>query len=213
MNSYKTVIFDLDGTIADTSIGIVQCVEHTIKELGLPEIKLESKLNFVGPPLLESFQRECLLSEQQARQAVSIYRKRYENEGLFEAEIYTGIKDVLAKLNKENFKIGIATLKREDFAKKMMQHFNLYHYFNSIVGIDNNDLRTKADTIRICMSQITTNASDQVLMVGDSKYDFSGASEVNIDFCGVTYGFGFNKESVMGKHKIDTPIELLDIIF
>lgn len=208
---YNTFIFDLDGTLLNTSEGIVKCVEHTISILSLEEIDISAKLNFVGPPLVESFRREFCLSEELAKEAVKVYRQRYSEQGLFEAIIYPGMPEVLKYLKSQGSKILIATLKREDFAVRIMNHFGILDYFDTIVGIDMSDSLTKADTIRIGLQRIGVSSIDNVLMIGDSEYDRIGAIEVGIDFCAVTYGFGFKKGEVIENYTIESPLELINL--
>lgn len=192
---YETVLFDLDGTLLDTSEGIIKGVEHTLSEMGLPQLPLERCKSFIGPPILSSFIRECSLSETDARRAVEIYRHRYKEVGLYESKKYKYIKQLLLNLKNNYCTISIATLKREDFAKKLMKHFSLYDYFDSIRGIDKNDSLTKKDIILQCLNDLKQTDYRKAVFIGDSEYDAMGAQEAGVDFIPVTYGFGFiNKE-------------------
>ncbi|MDF2986005.1 MAG: haloacid dehalogenase superfamily [Eubacterium sp.] len=191
---YETVLFDLDGTLLDTSEGIVKGVEHTLKLMGLPLLSSEQCKTFIGPPVLNSFIRECSMSEAAARSAVEIYRKRYKEKGLYQSKKYKNIKQLLVNLKKNNCKISIATLKREDFAKTIMNHFGLFSYFDSIRGIDQNDSLTKKDIIVSCLEDLKQIDYSKAVFIGDSEYDAEGAREAGIDFIPVTYGFGFKNE-------------------
>lgn len=208
---YDAIIFDLDGTLLDTSDGIVKCVEHASSILNLPKLPMERKLSFVGPPLLESFKREFALNEPKAKKAVEVYRKRYSEEGLFEASVYDGMKELLFYLKEKGYLLAVATLKREDFAKRILEHFQLSAFFDVIVGIDNDDSLTKADTIRLALDKISVSNVNQVLMVGDSEYDKVGADLIGVDFCAVMYGFGFKKEcGIYYNYEINEPLDLMN---
>ena len=90
----------------------------------------------------------------------------------------------------------------------------LYSYMDVVVGMNDRETMTKEDTIRQAMS--TLCISNNVLMVGDSVYDFEGAAKVGVDFIGVLYGFGFKKEDAKiysSKFKfIREPKELLNLV-
>ncbi|WP_019241440.1 MULTISPECIES: HAD hydrolase-like protein [Bacillus] len=192
---YSTIIFDLDGTLLDTSHGIMSDASYTANKMGVEKLTIDQLKSFIGPPLLESFIRECGFSKEDARKAVELYRERYKEKGLYQAELYQQIKELLILLNENNCKTAIATLKRDDFAKKMITHFDLSPYFNSINGIDEKDTHSKFDIILMCLKELIQDDLSEVVMIGDSIYDAKGAEQAGIDFIAVTYGYGFrNKE-------------------
>jgi phosphoglycolate phosphatase len=197
---YSTVIFDLDGTLLDTSEGIMVGVNYTAEKLGLPELTSERKKSFIGPPLIDSFIREFDLSENKAREAVGIYRQRYNEKGLYEAKQYNRIKELLVTLKEKNCKTAVATLKRDDFAKQILSHFELAEYFDVIKGIEN-DNNSKSEIILMCLKKLEQNDLSKVVMVGDSEYDAIGAEQVGIDFIAVTYGFGFKDRTDVRNYK------------
>ena len=188
---YSTFIFDLDGTLLDTSEGIMLGANYTAQKMGNPELTIDQQKSFIGPPLVDSFIRECNFSEKDARKAVELYRQRYKERGLYEAKHYDQIKDLLILLNENNYKTGVATLKRDDFAKKILQHFGLSTYLHSIHGIDENDTHSKTSIILMCLKELEQVNFSKAVMIGDSVYDAIGAEEAGIDFIAVTYGYGF----------------------
>lgn len=208
-DKYKIFVFDLDGTLFNTSEGIVKCVEHTISELQLNDVDMPSKLSFIGPPVFDSFKRVFGMNEALATEATLIYRQRYWEQGLFEADIYPGILEVLKYLKNKGVKITVATLKPENFAVRIMEHFGISCYFDAIVGVDLEGSLKKADTIRIGLKRIGVESFDGVLMIGDSEHDQMGANEVGVDFCAVTYGFGFESGTDVPHYVISNPLELI----
>lgn len=192
---YSTIIFDLDGTLLDTSEGIMVGASYTANKMGVNSLTSQQQKSFIGPPIIDSFIRECGFTTSKAREAVRIYRQRYEEKGLYEAKHYNQIKQLLVELKEKKYKTAVATLKRDDFAKKILDHFELSSYFDSIVGIDEQDTHSKAEIILKCLKEIGEQDHSKVVMVGDSIYDAIGAKQVGIDFIAVTYGFGFE-----GKH-------------
>ncbi|MBE4907222.1 HAD hydrolase-like protein [Bacillus luteolus] len=193
---YSTLVFDLDGTLLDTSEGIMLGASETARKMGAGKLTIQQQKSFIGPPLLDSFMRECGFSEVEARKAVNLYRKRYKEKGLYEAKHYQHIKELLMACKQTHCKTAVATLKMDTFAKEIIKHFGLSEYFHSVNGIDQQDTHSKADIISMCLKDLDQNDTSKVVMIGDSIYDAMGAEEVGIDFIAVTYGYGFtSKES------------------
>lgn len=190
MYKYKAVVFDLDGTLLDTSEGIIKSVDYTIAHMGLKELTLEEKRLFIGPPIQHSFKRVYSLDDEKTEMAANIFRKQYSNIDLFEAKVYDGIIELLVSLKENNVKIGVATYKREDYAAKILTHFGIDVLCDSIQGSDYEGVLTKQDIIDNCISELQVD-KETVLMVGDTDNDKIGAERAGVDFLGVGYGFGY----------------------
>ena len=100
------ILFDLDGTLTDSGPGITRCVQYALASFGIEEPDLEKLNCYVGPPLLESFMNFAGLGCEEAQQAITKYRERYEAEGIFENEVYEGIPEVLAYLKEKGKNSG-----------------------------------------------------------------------------------------------------------
>lgn len=209
---YKYIIFDLDGTLLNTSDGIIKSIDNTIKEMGLPDISFEMKKSFIGPPISESLKRIYDISDKKAKVGHDIFRKIYENNYLYNASIYDGIIDLLELLKINDIYMAIATYKKEDHAKKIISHFKLDNYFKIIKGSDKGNNLTKVDIIKNCL--IYSNISNsEILMIGDTESDYKATLKLDIDFLGVTYGFGFkeNKYNILLLNNAKEIIEFLKI--
>ena len=200
MKKYKAVIFDMDGTLADTSLGIYNCHKYTMVEMGQAEPTLENLVGVIGGPLLKTYQNKFGFCEEDAKRAVMIYRNRYAQKGIYEAELYGGIKELLEYLKQKGYKIGVATLKAERFAKIMLENMGVAHYFDVIRGVDEKDQLTKAELLKLCIEEMGIE-KDRAVLVGDSEFDAIGAQEIGIDFIGVTYGFDFENVEDVSKYK------------
>lgn len=188
---YNLIIFDLDGTLLDTSLGIFNSVRYAEKMMNFEPIKDEVLKKFVGPPPKEMYKKIYNVSENEALLAAKYHREYGKTQAIYEAKVYPKVIEVLNSLKKDKIILAVATLKSQNIAEKILQHFGLNKFFDVIVGMDEKETLTKADTIKIVMENV--RIKDNVLMIGDSKYDKLGADEVGIDFLGVSYGFGFNK--------------------
>ena len=92
---YSVVLFDLDGTITDPGMGITNSVAYALGKYGIHVDKRSDLYRFIGPPLQDSFQDYYGFSEEDSRKAVSLYREYYGRTGIFENEVYDGIREML----------------------------------------------------------------------------------------------------------------------
>lgn len=195
MKQYKYLLFDLDGTITDSEIGITRCVEYALNYFGIQVKDLHELSPFIGPPLLDSFKDFYNFTDEQAIVAVAKYRERYAVKGILENKLYPGIKELLADAQKNDKTIILATSKPEIFAKRILDHFGLSGYFSFVAGSGlDGSLHTKTDVINYILQSNKITDLDSVVMIGDRKHDIIGAKNVGIDSIGVLYGFGDYKE-------------------
>lgn len=192
MQDWKYVLIDLDGTITDSAPGILACIRYalTAEDLPIPEEKVLFK--FIGPPLMEGFQENVGVTEEEAARLTAKYRERYNAVGLFEASLYAGIDEVLAGLCKQGIKVSLATSKPEKIAIRIIEHFGLRSYFTELVGADPEASRySKQDVIVEALRRLGVGEREKqhVLMIGDRKHDIEGAKACGISALGVYYGF------------------------
>ena len=198
MKNCELVIFDLDGTLLDTSEGIRKSVGYVIETLGLPKISEEVLRTFIGPPMQKSFERVFKMSEEDGKGAADLFRDRYKDGDVLLATPYDGIFETIEELEKNGIKTAVATYKRQDYAEAILRHFGFDKAVDVICGCDFDGKFTKKDIIKNAMNAIGATDPDRVVMVGDSDNDAAGAADLGIPFIGVTYGFGFS-----GKEDVD----------
>lgn len=206
----KVILFDLDGTIVDSQEGITKSVQYALGTEGVEEPDRTELLGFIGPPLLDSFKRYYGFTGEKADRLVVAYRQRYEKIGWREAELYPGIKELLQKLRKDGYQLGIASSKPEVFCKKMLEHFGVSEELTYITGADLEGKRgTKAEVLQKALERFKV-AKEEVILVGDTRFDALGAKEVGVSCIGVTYGFGTREELEMAGavQVVDTVKEL-----
>lgn len=190
---WKGVLFDLDGTIADTSEGIMHAVEYTIDQMGLHSLSEEKIRSFIGPPIYESLKNEYMLNDDDTKKATDIFRNAYKEKFLYEARVYDGIEELLDNLKSEGIKLGVATNKREDYALMLIEQLGLATFFDNIQGSDYQNTLRKREIIELCLAKLNLQKSEAVL-VGDTIHDYEGAKQSGVDFVAVSYGFGFHNE-------------------
>jgi len=215
MVSYEHIFFDLDGTLTDPIRGLIGGVRAALRRFGIAETDEASLRRFVGPPLVDSFQRFYGLSPSQSAEAVEIYKDYYGPVGLLESTVYPGAEDMLRRLKAAGYALSVATCKPEPFALRQLEHFGLAAYFACISGGAMDESSTKQDVVSAVLSRCGITAPDRVLMVGDRKFDMLGARQCGITRCmGVLYGYGSREELLEAGAYIfaDSPKEVADLI-
>lgn len=187
----EAVLFDLDGTLLNTTEGVLESALYAAQKLGYPELLYETMLTFVGPPIQQSFMKWYGCTAEKAQEAANVFRSYYKENALFKAELYPGIIDLLNELKLRGIKIGVATYKREDYAISILEHFGIAPFCQTMHGADNFNKLTKADIVNICIQELSSQ-KDGVVLIGDTEHDAKGAAEAGIPFFGVTFGFGFH---------------------
>jgi len=203
---YRLAIFDLDGTLMDTSDGILQSVREAIKALRKPSLDEATIRTFIGPPIQWSFKEHYGITEEEALRMAATFRDLYANKYLLRAKPYEGIFELLKTLSDAGIRIAIATYKREDYALRLLRSFRFDSYADIIFGSDAEGKLRKSDIIKKCIAKAGITDLSSVVMVGDTWHDAAGAAELGISFIGVTYGFGFRpNEEVAGTALADSP--------
>lgn len=212
---YKTILFDLDGTITDSAEGIIRSVRYALNKLKLPIPDQEGLYSFIGPPLNATFKNMYHLDKQTTELAVKYYREYYQEKGLYENHLYQGILAVLTDLKQAGYSLYIATSKPEIYAKQIVTYFNLDKYFAGIYGASLDGERSKkSDVIRYVLSEAKITQLEETLMIGDRSHDIIGAKENHLASVGVLYGFGdlAELEQAGADYIVATPKEIEKII-
>jgi phosphoglycolate phosphatase len=186
---FDTVLFDLDGTLTDSALGIINSVQHALKKYGI-EADRDFLRCFIGPPLAQSFRKYFNIED--GAQAVEYYREYYAPKGIFENEVYKGIESVLKHLKENGVQILVATSKPEEYAKQILNHFHLSDYFDGIHGATMDESKVKKEDI--IAEALSLHPHKKAIMVGDREHDIIGAKANDIASIGVLYGFGSKEE-------------------
>ncbi|MDD6212128.1 MAG: HAD-IA family hydrolase [Clostridiales bacterium] len=192
MKEYKYFLFDLDGTLTEPKEGITKSVQYALAHFGIREENLDNLVCFIGPPLLESFQKYYHFSQEDAVIAREKYRERYVAAGMFENAVMEGMPELLQDLKDRGAVLAVATSKPEVMAKTILEKYDMSKYFQEIVGSGLNGERdTKAEVIEeaLCRLDINSEEKEKVLMIGDRLHDIHGAKVMGIDSLGVYMGY------------------------
>ena len=211
----KYVLFDLDGTLTDPKEGITKCVQYALKSLGIEPPHADELLDFIGPPLEESFIRRFDMSKEQAGLALKKYRERFSIVGMFENKVYGGIHEMLETLKASGLTLAVASLKPLVFVEMILEKFSLKDYFSAIAGSDLEGTKhTKKQIIDDVFATLSPESLSEVIMVGDRYQDIEGAKEAGILSLGVRYGYAEKGEleNAGADYIANSPIEITEII-
>lgn len=212
---YKAVLFDFDGTLADTSEGIFKSLQYAFEADGKPSPDLATLRKFIGPPIYDSFRTLFGYPEEKINFMVRKYRERYREKGWREARIYEGIPALLRTLYENGVSIATASSKPTPYIEQILREQGLFEYMNYIGGTRFDEKHVeKAAIIRDAMRHLDA-APVETVMVGDRLYDILGAKAAGIPCIAVLYGFGSCEE--FEKYDADfvaeTPADVQKLLF
>ena len=191
---YSVLLFDLDGTLCESGPGILGAFRHSLDRMGFVFPDVDPK-TFIGPPLIDLYQRYCGMTYEQAIEAIQLYREYYTRESIYHTPAYPEIRAVLDGLKARGFRLAVATSKPDAMAKKLMGLVELADCFEEIVGASlDESCHRKGDVIAKALRLLHDPDRADVLMIGDRAEDIRGAKENGIASCGVLYGYGSRKE-------------------
>lgn len=193
--NFDVVLFDFDGTIADTSDGIFKSLKFAFKECGYPEPDESKLVKMIGPSLYDGFREVFGIQKEDATKLIAKYRERYNIIGIFECSLYDGIEEHLKTLKASGVKLSAASSKPLPFVERILDYFDLHKYFDyvSCTSFDAAEM-TKADVINNGLEALNVSDKSRAVMVGDRLYDIEGAKEAGIPCIAVLYGFGNMEE-------------------
>lgn len=193
-SKYNAVLFDFDGTIADTGRGIFSSVQYAVECLGFRPLDNETLRRFIGPPIYDSFKRELGLDEEKSDYGVKKYREKYAESGIFEFDVYDGILPLMKTLHETGIKVGIASSKPQNFLIRIVDFLEIGSLIDFISAPSADDTpQSKASLINNAAEALNVR-KDKILMVGDRYFDIDGANGAGVESVGVTFGYGSEEE-------------------
>ena len=190
-----TVLFDLDGTLTDSSAGIIGCIRHALGRLGRACPADDALAAYIGPPLRGTF-RTLLGTTDPAliETAVSHYRARYDETGLYENRVYDGVPEMLEGAARLADAMFVTTAKLQPAATRIVAHFDLARHFAGVYGAElDGRFDRKVDLLAHLLETGVIRAETSI-MVGDRELDITAAKINGLRSIGALWGFGDQRE-------------------
>jgi len=214
MHPYRSILFDLDGTLTDPKIGITRSVQYALGKLGIVVDDPGLLTGYIGPPLRASFKERHGLSEDEATLAMRHYRERYERAGMLENTAYDGVLELLERLGGSGRKLFLATSKPRVYAERILRHFRMDRFFESIEGSEMDETRSDKGELIAWLLEKHRLPRESTVMIGDRMHDIVGAGSNGLRSIGVGYGYGSREElrAARPTHYFDSLRELEDFL-
>lgn len=208
------VLFDLDGTLTDPADGIINCHRWALEQSGLPFPTDVDPRTVIGPPAEEA---HLLLGVPPDRvdESTRRYRERFAVAGWLDDTPYPGVTELLDTLAATGVGLGVATMKLEPFAVRVLERVGLAAHFDVIAGSDSaRDRATKRAVIDHALETLGRR-SERAVMVGDRRHDIEAAHALGLTAIGVAWGFGPVEELMAaGADAIAvTPADVAELLF
>jgi phosphoglycolate phosphatase len=184
------VYFDLDGTLTDPKPGITRSIRYALERLDQDAPPEDALTWCIGPPLRISF--VTLVGEANADRAMTFYRERFGETGLYENALYPGILELLEQLSGRP--LFLATSKPHVFAERILDHFGIFRHFTQIFGSELDGQRADKSELLAHALRQTRSLPSRSVMIGDREHDIHGARANGMQGWGVLYGYGSPSE-------------------
>jgi len=195
MKDISTILFDLDGTLTDPKVGITRCIQYALEKMGTGAPDADSLIWVIGPPLKTSFSKILETSDEQIlSRALTHYRERFGDIGIYENILYPEIPEALETIRNTGRKIMLATSKPEVYAARILEFMDIMKYFDAAYGsMLDGSLTEKVHLIGHVIVKENLNP-ENTMIIGDRKHDIIGGKANGIITAAVTYGYGTREE-------------------
>jgi phosphoglycolate phosphatase len=191
---YSCVLWDVDGTIIDASVGILRRLNVALTHFGHPAPTREDLVHWIGPPMFESFQVQAGMTPEQSSEAVAFYRTLGKADGYTTAvNTYPGVPEIIRELHAAGIPQATASSKPENQVDALVDHFGLRPYFLATVGAtpDESTLASKADIVVEALKRLKERGADtsRPVLIGDRHHDVEGGNVNGVPVIFVEWGF------------------------
>ncbi|MBP3821494.1 HAD-IA family hydrolase [bacterium] len=203
MLKYQNYIFDLDGTLINSSEEVLNCFEKAFKEANYDIDNSKLTSDVIGPPLRQIIQTIApeLVDDDKINDIMLNFRRIYDYDENDISIMYDEIYDLLCDLKNKGYKLYIATFKPKIPTMRIVKKFHLDEIFNDVYTIDKFGTKiTKEEMILNIISSYNLE-KDQTVMIGDALSDMIASKKAGIDGIGVLWGYGSDKEPLKENSK------------
>ncbi len=187
-HNITTIIFDFDGTIADTKKSILVAIKETLEHFSLPLAEDSQIENLIGLPISATFEKAACLSGEMLNKAVKEYRKRYDEIALKTVNLFSGVSDTLKILNQRDVNMAVASNKGKDTLKTLLSHLCIDNLFSFVAGEqDVINKKPAPDMAKLIIKELNRSPLN-TMIVGDTTFDIEMGKSAGCLTCAVTFG-------------------------
>ena len=182
------IIFDFDGTLADTSEGIVKTVQTTLAAMGLPQQPVAQIKSTIGLPLSETIRLGGCVPEGRVEEGVSIYREKFFSVATGHIKLFPGVRETLLEMHDSGIRLAIATSRGANSLGVILRNYGIYDIFDEMAtSSDNYEPKPSPEMVLKLMERLGAG-KDETLVVGDTTFDLLMGKGAGCRTCGVSYG-------------------------
>ena len=193
ISARPVVLFDLDGTLANTKPGIIATARAALSAWGMGEEEMGDLGRLIGPAFPYAYCDIYGVSRADAEEITRLYRERYARLGREAYPLFGGMAELLADLRAQGRVLAVASSKRRDFVERILADDGVAHLFSHVSASMDAAHADKPTLIREALRALSARPEDAV-MVGDRFYDVAGAREVGVPCVGVLFGTATREE-------------------
>lgn len=184
----KNILFDFDGTLADTAQGIVETLRESFVRLGRPAPTEEEMVATIGRPLWKAFQTLGNMTEKEAHKAVEVYAGLFMQYEIPNIRMFPGVTAMLEQLAERGIRMAIVTSRDRHSLDLILQNNNIDRYFETEVTVDDHLTPKPAPDMVLALLARMNIKADETLVVGDTTFDIEMGNRAGCKTCAVTWG-------------------------
>ena len=184
----RHLIFDFDGTLADTTTGIVLCTQQTLREMGLPVASAERIRATIGLPLRECFERGTDTPPERLDEAVVVYRRLFTDIAIPRTVLYEGVPSTLAALRGRGLSLSIATSRSGKTLRELLSVLGIADYFSCLAATEEVVHPKPAPDLALLLLERTGFGAAETIVIGDTVFDLEMGRRAGCRTVGVSFG-------------------------
>ncbi|WP_457639864.1 HAD family hydrolase [Persephonella sp.] len=184
-------LFDLDGTLIDSSKDIAEAVNYALEKLGIhpkPENEIIKHVGYGGRKLMEGVLGTA--DEELLEESVKLFREYYFSNPVKYTQLYPYVVELLQKLKEEGKKTAVVTNKYEDISRQIIEKLGIDRLIDAVVGGDTTQQKKPHPQPVVYAVKLLGGTPEKAVMVGDSETDIKSGKSAGTKTVLVTYGFG-----------------------
>ncbi len=185
----KIILFDLDGTIIDSTEAILESFKHSFKEFNQKPPKESDILPQIGHPLVDMFVN-LGVDKKEANSYVKVYKSHYQKIHTKKTKLLNGAKEAIEKAYKSGAILGVVTTKTGKYSIELLEHFGLMQYFSTLIGSEDvKKHKPNPEPIYLALKRLDVTKSSNIYMIGDTCMDMLSAKNAGIKGIGVEFKY------------------------